>query len=668
MLNNTTAFQDAVARAKEIAQKLTGTAPNSSLKRPNSEEDSFNKRPSITSPTQSSDVASPVLRAQLIAQQINSQLGVKSSADGAPLPLSNQLTFQEDYKIPDKFVGLIIGKGGEQIIRLQAESGCKVQICQTRQEPIPGGPNPPDRLANLCGSREAIERARRIMDDIIAKGKMAESGSVSVNPYSMGGTNIKSIEVMLPSAKCGLVIGKGGENIRRVSEEFSIKMFVGPEITEIDGIEHKPLKISGEADKVERAKQHVLDLLAKSNGPPFSNRFATNSNGSNSSNDYGSRNGGTPMSGLCNEASYHAPHEKAGIIIGKGGESIKEINRKSGAFVELDKNYIPAIGNSSDRIFKLRGTPEQIAMAQQLMYEKIKNSPGGPGDMLTPVQFQQQFNLPLLGSSQTDSWNGNNDPYGTDANGSAATDPYSLWASTYGQWAQMNPYDANTTDSKSLSTTNGSEMQQMDPAWLAYYQSMSYYSAMQAGMTGAATSNAPASTTTATATTTSTTDSTAASTVNSTTGQPDYSQQWIEYYRSLGQNDVADQIMQQMKSTATTASSANPWEAYAQLNNSTNGGDSTTTNPTNGSIKHNNPTINNNAVNTARERALEVLRNYHYSVGDDNDDDNYRRARRLLIGVFNDLVSDKSKRIADDIKDFLLNLDERNEEEEVEKK
>lgn len=35
--------------------------------------------------------------------------------------------------------------------------------------------------------------------------------------------------------------------------------------------------------------------------------------------------------------------------------------------------------------------------------------------------------------------------------------------------------------------------------------------------------------------------------VNPTTGQPDYSQQWIEYYRSVGQNDVADQIMQQMK-------------------------------------------------------------------------------------------------------------------------
>jgi hypothetical protein len=142
------------------------------------------------------------------------------------------------------------------------------------------------------------------------------------------------------------------------------------------------------------------------------------------------------MSGPCNEAVYHAPHDKAGIIIGKGGESIKEINRKSGAFVELDKTYVPAIGNSSDRVFKLRGTPEQIVAAQQLMYEKIINSPGGPGDMLTPLQFQQQFNLPIIGSNSVDSWSGNSDPYGNDANGVAGTDPYSQWANAYGQWPQ----------------------------------------------------------------------------------------------------------------------------------------------------------------------------------------------------------------------------------------
>ena len=218
-MNNPTAFQDAVARAKQIAQKLTASAPNipgsSSLKRPNSDDEFSSKRPSFTPSIQpTSDIPASVLRAQQVAQQINSQLGVKSASND---PLSNQLTFQEDYKIPGKFVGLIIGKGGEQIIRIQAESGCKVQISQTRPEPAPGDNGPPDRVANMCGTREALDRARRIMDDIIARGKAADGGPMGINPYSMGGSNIKSIDVMLPSAKCGLVIGKGGENIKRVS-------------------------------------------------------------------------------------------------------------------------------------------------------------------------------------------------------------------------------------------------------------------------------------------------------------------------------------------------------------------------------------------------------------------------------------------------------------------
>jgi len=72
------------------------------------------------------------------------------------------------------------------------------------------------------------------------------------------------------------------------------------------------------------------------------------------------------------------------------------------------------------------------------MYEKIVNSPGGPGDTLTPLQFQQQFNLPLLGSTAVDTWSGSNDPYGNDVNGAAATDPYSQWANAYGQWPQSN--------------------------------------------------------------------------------------------------------------------------------------------------------------------------------------------------------------------------------------
>merc|ERR1719219_2713338 len=67
----------------------------------------------------------------------------------------------EQVMVPDNMVGLIIGRGGEQITRLQAESGCKIQMSQDSQ-------GMPHRLCTLTGSPEAIGVARGLIDNIIA--------------------------------------------------------------------------------------------------------------------------------------------------------------------------------------------------------------------------------------------------------------------------------------------------------------------------------------------------------------------------------------------------------------------------------------------------------------------------------------------------------------------
>merc|ERR1719422_1604419 len=67
----------------------------------------------------------------------------------------------EQVMVPDNMVGLIIGRGGEQITRLQAESGCKIQMSQ-------GSQGMPHRLCTLTGSPEAIGVARGLIDNIIA--------------------------------------------------------------------------------------------------------------------------------------------------------------------------------------------------------------------------------------------------------------------------------------------------------------------------------------------------------------------------------------------------------------------------------------------------------------------------------------------------------------------
>ena len=66
----------------------------------------------------------------------------------------------EQVMVPDNMVGLIIGRGGEQITKLQAESGCKIQMAQDSQ-------GLPHRLCTLTGTAESISIARRLQDPLV---------------------------------------------------------------------------------------------------------------------------------------------------------------------------------------------------------------------------------------------------------------------------------------------------------------------------------------------------------------------------------------------------------------------------------------------------------------------------------------------------------------------
>ena len=52
-----------------------------------------------------------------------------------------------------------------------------------------------------------------------------------------------------------------------------------------------------------------------------------------------------------------------------GGETIREINRLSGAHVELSRHPPPGT-NPRDRVFKVQGNPDQIQHAMRLIAEK----------------------------------------------------------------------------------------------------------------------------------------------------------------------------------------------------------------------------------------------------------------------------------------------------------
>jgi far upstream element-binding protein len=130
------AFEDALQRAKEIASKIKPTESSApSLKRPFDEdlEGPDSKKPaSLNDP----------FGAQLAARARTGMMqGGNDMADG--------MMSTEVIMVPNKMVGLIIGRGGEQITRLQADSGCKIQMAQDSA-------GMPERQCTLTGPPTAI--------------------------------------------------------------------------------------------------------------------------------------------------------------------------------------------------------------------------------------------------------------------------------------------------------------------------------------------------------------------------------------------------------------------------------------------------------------------------------------------------------------------------------
>ncbi|XP_029930769.1 far upstream element-binding protein 1 isoform X7 [Myripristis murdjan] len=586
------AFKDALQRARQIAAKIGGDG----VAAPTTNEFGYGgqKRPL-------EDADQPETKKVAPSDPFSSAMG---GMGGPPRSTS------EEFKVPDGMVGFIIGRGGEQISRMQQESGCKIQIA-----PDSGGM--PERSVTLTGTPDSIQTAKRLLTEIVEKGRPTPAFHHNDGP----GMSVQ--EIMVPASKAGLVIGKGGETIKSLQERAGVKMVMiqeGPQNTGAD----KPLRISGEPFKVQQAKEMVMELIrdqgfreqrgeygsrmggdsldvpvprfavgivigrngemikkiqsdtgvriqfkqddgttperiAQIMGPPDQAQHAAeiisdllrsvqaggppgHGGGRGRGRGQGNWNMGPP--GGLQEFTFTVPTMKTGLIIGKGGETIKGISQQSGARIELQRNP-PPNADPNIKMFTVRGSPQQIDYARQLVEEKIggpvtpmggphgppgphggpgphgpPGPPGPPGAPMGPYN-PGPYNQGPPGPHgppapyQPQGWGngfphwqqGQPDPMGADK--AAADANAAAWAAYYSQYSQqpqapMTP----TTGAPGTTQTNGQGQQSQQPqdytkAWEEYYKKQGQ-AAPQA--TAAAAASQPG-------------------------GQPDYSAAWAEYYR-----------------------------------------------------------------------------------------------------------------------------------------
>ncbi|CAL8366140.1 unnamed protein product [Boreogadus saida] len=255
-------------------------------------------------------------------------------------------TASEDFKVPGGMVGFIIGRGGEQISRIKQESGCKIQIA-----PDSGGM--PDRSVTLTGSPDAIQGAKRLLTEIVEKGRPTPAFHHNEGP----GMSVQ--EIMVPASKAGLVIGKGGETIKSLQERAGVKMVMiqeGPQNTGAD----KPLRISGEAFKVQQAKELVMELIRDQGFREQRGEYGSRLGG-------GGGGGGGDSLDVVN-IEVPVPRFRVGTVIGDKGRTIKKIESDTGVRIQFKQDD----GTTPERIAQIMGPPEQAQHAADIITDILR--------------------------------------------------------------------------------------------------------------------------------------------------------------------------------------------------------------------------------------------------------------------------------------------------------
>jgi len=252
----------------------------------------------------------------------------------------------ELMEIPASKAGAVIGRGGETIKRLQ-ERFC-VNMKMSQEQAVPSG----KKTLTIAGSAINVESAKKAVLEIVTSTPERVPMQPSSSPVSM-------IEAVVPRSAAGVIIGKQGDTIKRLQAETDTKIQFKTD--EDPNSSERILVIRGSEENVRLATSKVADLVARSANAQM-----------------------TQMGGpQIEHVRMVVPANKAGLIVGKGGETIRQIQAETGAWLGMSREPFP---NPEERVVEIKGTPEQISMVQHIIRVKVGEIMPG-----TPLSHQQSF-------------------------------------------------------------------------------------------------------------------------------------------------------------------------------------------------------------------------------------------------------------------------------------
>jgi len=280
-----------------------------------------------------------------------------------------------EQKVSAKFLlsnasaGSVIGKSGVTITEFQAQSGARIQLSRNR-EFFPGTT---DRILLLTGTVNAILTALHlILSKLLTEEPAGQQALTTVAPSTI-------VKLVVPSAVCGGIIGKGGSTIRSYVEDSGAHIKLSGVDAMLPGVHERIITITGTLEQQLRAVALIITKMADDPNFPIhssvllSYPHITASSMQNAIQPQSHANMSAMNSGPTTTVTVAIPDEHIGAVVGRGGKYITEMQQVSGVRIKIsDRNdFVPGTRN---RKVTLTGSLEAVQIAQFLISQKVQVS------------------------------------------------------------------------------------------------------------------------------------------------------------------------------------------------------------------------------------------------------------------------------------------------------
>jgi predicted PilT family ATPase len=164
--------------------------------------------------------------------------------------------------VSNKDAGTVIGRQGATINTMQQKSGSRIRVSNAHDY----FPGTQERVVLITGTEVSQVEAgtRCVLEEVFCNAESLQNREGNADAPVL-------LKLIIPNAAAGLVIGKGGENIRKMVEDSGAKIQLTGKELQVPGLEERVLNVTGSVPQLMKASELVVHKICDDTEVRFQN-------------------------------------------------------------------------------------------------------------------------------------------------------------------------------------------------------------------------------------------------------------------------------------------------------------------------------------------------------------------------------------------------------------